>query len=504
MSPAGASCSLLRSRLHAGVSLASAVAALALAVPAAAQTAQGEDSRLRLDPGVDRRSSVAERQAVESTEIPTRITLDGETYPVRDDPDNMARALYLSVERKKWPDVRRFLPAYLALPGHDLMLVAWARGGLARAEGRLKAAERAYRAVLAIQPDFLPARLELGRVLFENRKDREALRLFRDIRRELAAEGNKAAGVRATVDTFVAVLDRRRGWQGTMAIGPSYSSNLNQTSASQTCLLLDDEGACLIDRTMPAAIRGTGINYEGSGVRRVPLAGHGGILARGLLYGDIWPAHGEFSQATISTQIGYDHQTATRSLTLSPTFDAATLGRHLLYTATGVRAEAMATISPSTTLRLDVSRRAFDYPGAGFDDLDGALIEASVTGWLALPRGWTLFGGLEAGDKDADEGPNAYRHVGARVGLAHAFSDWADVTLIASARRRTHRAYSELLEATRRDREANLTAVIRMPKLRFAGLSPNILLQHNRVKSNVDWLYSFRRTSAAIRLEHVF
>jgi hypothetical protein len=477
---------------------------LALAVPAAAQTARGEDNRLRLDPGVDRRPSVAERQAIESTEPPASITLDGETYSVRNDLDDMGRALYLSVERKNWPDVRRFLAAYLALLGHDPMLVAWARGGLARAEGRLKAAERAYRAMLAIQFDFLPARLELGRVLFENRKDWEALRLFRDIRDELATQGDKAAGVRATVDTFVAVLDRRRGWHGTIAVGSGFSSNLNQTSASQTCLLLDEDGACLIDRTMPAAIGGTGINYEGSLARRVPLAGQGGILARGLLYGDTWPAHGEFSQATISAQIGYDHQTATRTLTLSPTFDAATLGRDLLYTAAGVRAEAMVTTSPSTTLRLDVSRRTFDYRGAGFDDLDGALTEASVTGWLALPKGWTMFSGIEAGDKDADEGPNAYRHIGARLGLAHVFSDWADVTLIASARRRTHRAYSELLEATRRDREANVTAVVRLPKLRFAGLSPNILLQHNRVKSNVDWLYSFRRTSAAIRLEHGF
>ncbi|WP_235528384.1 hypothetical protein [Sphingomonas sp. Leaf231] len=94
--------------------------------------------------------------------------------------------------------------------------VAWSpgRGGLARSEGRLVEAERRYRAVLAIQPDFLPGRLELGRVLFEDRKDREASALFRAIRTDLAAAVETAAGVRATVDTFIAALDRRRGGQG--------------------------------------------------------------------------------------------------------------------------------------------------------------------------------------------------------------------------------------------------------------------------------------------------
>lgn len=486
-----------------------ALTAILLAAPAHAQTARGEDNRLRLDPGIDRRATARERRAIEGTEppdgiAPDRITIDGRDYTVGNTLDDLGRALYLSVDRKAWGDVRRFLPAYLALAGHDPMLVAWARGGLARGDGRLAEAERQYRALLAIQPDFLPGRLELGRVLFEDRKDRDALTLFRAIRADLAAQGEQAAGVRGTVDTFLAVLDRRRGWQGMIAVGPGYSSNLNQTSASQTCLLVGADGACLIDRTLPPAIAAAGINVEGSASRRVPLKGHGGMLARAFVYGDTWPGHGAFNQATLTAQVGYDHQTARRSLTLSPTIDVASFGRNLLYTAPGLRGEAVFTPSPATALRLEVARRRFDYRGTGFDDLDGPLTEANVTGWLSALPGWTLFGGVDAGDKRADDGANAWRHFGGRLGVAHGFSDWADVTLIASARRRDHRAYSELLDAVRRDRETNLTAVVRVPRLGFAGLTPNILLQHNRVKSNVDWLHSFRRTAASIRLEHAF
>lgn len=476
---------------------------LVLAPPVVAQSARSDDNRLRLDPGIDRRTTPQERAAIERSEPADRITIDGQVYTVGNTPDDLGRALYLSVARKNWADVRRFLPPYRTLTGHDPMLVAWARGGLARSEGRLVEAERQYRALLAIQPDFLPGRLELGRVLFENRKDREAKRLFAAIRQELVSQGERAAGVRRTVDTFLTVLKRRDGWQGMIAAGPSYSSNLNQTSASQTCLLVGADGVCLIDRTLPPAIASVGLNVEGSISRRIALKGQGGLLARAFVYGDIWPGHGAFDQATLTAQIGYDHQTARRSLTLSPTIDVAGLGSRLLYTAPGLRAEAMVTPTPATALRLEIARRVFDYR-RGFNDLDGALSEATLTGWWSRPRGWTLFGGVEAGDKRAPERANAYRYVGARLGVVHGFADWAELTVIGSVRQRDYRSYSALLDAVRHDREANLTAVLRLPKLHLAGLTPNILLQHNRVMSNVDWLYSFRRTAASIRLEHAF
>ncbi len=131
-------------------------------------------------------------------------------------------------------------------------MVAWARGGLARSEGRLVEAERRYRAVLAIQPDFLPGRLELGRVSFEDRKDREASALFRAIRTDLAAAVETAAGVRATVDTFIAALDRRRGGQGRDRDRPRLQQQ-PQPDLRQPDLPAGGRGRHLPDRPDPAA-----------------------------------------------------------------------------------------------------------------------------------------------------------------------------------------------------------------------------------------------------------
>ncbi|TGX48757.1 DUF560 domain-containing protein [Sphingomonas gei] len=482
--------------------------AAAVCAPADAQTVGGQDTRLRLDQGIDRRSADREARLLDDADDlsapPTSIEINGTTYTVSNDVNEMGQALYVSVMRRVWPDVRRFLKAYLALEAHDPMLVLYAKGALARQAGDLRAAEGHYRAIVDIRADFVPGQLELARILFENRKDRDALRAFRQTRAVLAAQGDQAAGVVRTVDDFLRALEQRRGWQGYFAIGPGYSSNLNQSSAGYACLLAADDGTCLIDRTMPAPIKSAGINFEGTINRRVPLGGNSGISGRALVFGDIYPGNGDFSQATLTTQLGYDYRTAKASLTLSPTFDLGTFGPEVLYGATGFRAEAMYTLSRALAVRIEASRKTLRYRQAAYAVHDGGLTEAYLTGWYALPKGWTLFGGPDFLDKNADDPADGYRQYGARVGLNKQFGAAINVLLIASYRVRDQDAYSALLEAKRRDREQNYTAILKIPALKFAKLMPSLLVQHNRVNSNVGWLYSYRRTTASMRLEYAF
>lgn len=108
--------------------------------------------------------------------------------------DVLGRAVYLSIERQQWPQARHYFGRYTALAGHDPMLTAYANGGLARADGDLDRAERYYRELLAIQPDFLPDRLELARVQFENRKNREAMHAFQQISTGLSPSDAQAMG----------------------------------------------------------------------------------------------------------------------------------------------------------------------------------------------------------------------------------------------------------------------------------------------------------------------
>lgn len=482
-------------------------ATLALAPPAGAQVDNGRDTRLRLDQQLDRRRSADDRRTLEAAEgegAPSTIVIDGQSYTVKPTVDDVGKALYIAFGRKQWRDVDRFLATYRKLEGHDAALVLYAEGAVARNAGRLAEAERCYRDLLAIKPDFLPGRLELARVLFENHKDRDARRAFASLRADLETQGPRAEGVLRSVNTFAAALERRNGWQGNLALGPSYSTNVNQSSESYACLLSMDDGTCLIDRKVPDAIKATGISFEGVVNRRMPLAGHGGLRARAIVFGDIYPGHHRYSQGTVIARLGYDHQTARDQLAISPSFELGSLGSSVLYRAWGANAEWTHTFSPRITGRLEANYRRFDYTLSGYQSQSGPLADISLTGWYGLSPSLTLFAGVDLAGKTTPGFDEGYRQWGGRLGASKAFGQSANLFLMGSYRRRNNRSYSALFATTRKDDQYNVTAIASAPALRFAGLVPELVVQYARVGSTVDWLYSYQRTSVALRLGRTF
>jgi len=486
---------------------------LALAVflwtaPAAAQTTSGQDTRLRLEQQFDRQRADREERALEEAQSlegdTSSLTIDGETYAVGNNVDDLGRALYVSVMRKQWRDVRLFLGAYQILAGHDPMLVEYALGALAREKGDLAKAERHYRALLAIRADFVPGRLELARALFDNHQDREAERTFRAAREVLANDGPQAQGVIGTLDAYLGALRRRRSWQGSLAAGPGYSSNLNQSSASYNCLLATDDGTCLVDRKVPDAIAATGVNFEATLARDVPLGGHGGLRARAIVFGDIYPGHHDYSQTTATFRLGYQHQTVRNAISVSPSFEIGSLGSSVLYKAPGLNTEWTHTVSLRALFRVEGNYRDFRYNDAAFAAQNGPLTDAAITGWYSLAPTLTVFGGADFTGKDTDSLVEAYRQWGGRLGINKAFGDGASLFLMGSYRYRRHRAYSELFEARREDRQFNVIGIVRMPILKLGSLIPEIVVNYNRVNSNIDWLYSYRRTTVSLRLSYAF
>lgn len=489
-----------------GFGFAGALLAAACPSPALAQQAGSGDTRLRLDQTVERHRTEAETRVRDATDRldPTSVEIDGTVYAVGGNVSDTGAALYVSIMRRRWPNVRRFLAAYRALPGHEDGLILYAEGCLAREAGDMAGAQRAYRALVAVQPDLLPGRLELARVLFVDRRDREAAQVFGEVRTALLAQGDKAAGVVRTVDTFLAALRKRRSVQGMVSFGPEYSSNLNQSSASYTCLIPGASGDCLLDRQVPDPIASRGINVEGNATLRLPLAGHGGIGGRALAFGDLFPGSGRYSQAALSLYAGYDHRTAATALVLAPSFDLGTLGGQRLYDAWGLHGEYSRSFGARTLVRVEANVHDFTYRRDGYRDYDGRQADAWLTGFRTLPQGWTVFGGPDLLDKSAGDPVNAYRQYGARLGLDKAIGRAVDLLLTTSLRRRDYGAFSPLLDARRRDTEQSYTMLARIPGVRLAGLSPSLLVQHSRVGSTVNWLYSYRRTSVSLRVDHVF
>jgi hypothetical protein len=478
-----------------------ALALLALAGMARAQS--DEDTRLRLNQDLDRKAAEREAKALEETSTSV-LVIDGRAYSVGSGADEVGKALYLSLSRRQWPDARRFLKIYGALPDRDLMLLRYAEGLLARQDGDLGAAERALRDLLALRPQFLPGRIELARVLFENQHDREALTAFQAILTDLPADDPRAAGVRRSVEGFIAALGQRRGWRGSLALGPGYNTNVNQASGSYACLLPGPEGLCFFDRKTPDAIGAATVGFEAAVNRRLPLRGSSGLSLRGLAYGELYPEEGRYNQATLVLQAGFDHRSVRVSFGLAPSLDLGTLGWTRLYDAPGAHGEVSRAIGPSTLVKLEGDYKILRYRQPAFTALDGAQASLFFTAWRGLAGGWTVFGGFDLLDKDADLAVNAYRQAGLRLGVATPTVRGVNAGLFASGRRKRWSAVNETLQARRRDDEQNLTAILRAPRLRVAGLTPSLTLQYAKVASSIDWLFSYEKVAASLKLERVF
>lgn len=468
-----------------------------------------QDTSLRLNQSIEYRANQQERELLKD-ELPgdgsaPLLTIDGQAYRVGNNLDELGRAVYLSIERQQWSMAEDYLRRYDALPGRDPMLVAYANGALARADGNLAQAERYYRDLLAMQPDFLPGRLELARVLFENRKDRDAEQAFAQIASHLSPSDARAMGLGKTVDSFVQALDNRESWQGSLAIGPTWNDNLNQSSESTvTYELATDEGIYRVERTLPEAVSAHGVDYEATLNKRVAISGHHGVFMRSLLYGQAYEEQSKYNEGTVITNTGYSYHDARNQYAVGPSYEFNTLGDNAMYSAWGLRGEWLHTLSATRMFKLEGDYKDMVYKHAINANFDGGIGSVYATLWQALPNRWTLFGGLDLTDRRSQDKTAAYWQKGVRLGFAKDFDIGVSAVLFASYRKRQYAAYSAFLDARRNEDEQGYTFILRAQRLAVYDVVPSLTVKYNKVHSNIDWLYAYDKNSVSLKLEKQF
>lgn len=480
-----------------------------LVLLAAPAMSADQDTNLRLNQTIEYRANEQERELLKDEQPNGHdaplLTIDGQTYSVGNNLDELGRALYLSIERRQWAAAAEYLKRYSALPGHDAMLVAYANGALARNDGHLEQAESDYRQLLAMQADFLPGRLELARVLFENRKDREAHTAFQQISSGLSPADAQAMGLGKTVDSFLQALDNREAWQGSFAIGPTWSDNLNQSSESTvTYRMVTPDETYYLKRSLPKAVSAHGVDYEGTLNKRIALSGHHGVFARALLYGQAYDAQSKYNESTLTTNAGYSYHDGRNQYSVGPSFEFNSIGDNAMYDAWGLRGEWLHTLSATRLFKLEGEYKDMAYKHDINTNNDGATRSVYATLWQALPQRWTLFGGVDITDRDAQDRTVAYLQKGLRLGVAKDFEVGASAVLFASYRKRQYDAYSSIFDARRNDNEQAYTFILRAPRLAVYDLIPSLTVKYNKVQSNVDWFYSYDKNSVSLKLEKAF
>ncbi|TEA78865.1 surface lipoprotein assembly modifier [Allopusillimonas ginsengisoli] len=466
-----------------------------------------DDTRRLQQQRIERQAFEQERGLLQEAEVEASgktpgLRADEQTYAVERNASDLGQALYLSLQHHQWPTAQSFLAEYVQLPDQDPLLVHYAQGALARAHGQLELAEAEFRALLYLQPDFLPARLELARVMFENAKEREAEQAFSEIYRAIGSADINAAGVRRTIATYLAALEKRRAWTSTLSVGSRWSDNINRSSASRTCLVPGDSGVCYIERELPKQIKAFGSDVEASLQRRFPLKQHHGLYLRAQADATRYRHHTQYNEASISAQAGYSYRDAGQQILVGPAVTHYQWGKRALYDTWGLHAEWRSTPSDRSMIKMEGDYQITRYRQNAYAQyFDGAALSLYATYFRSTASGVTLFAGLDAEASRARADVQRYQQTGMRVGSAFQAQGYT-ATAFASYRYRRYGAYNPLLEARRHDNEQGYTMVLTAERWKVAGFVPSLTLRHHKVRSNVGWLYSYDRNEVSVKLEY--
>ncbi|WP_133405989.1 porin family protein [Parashewanella tropica] len=475
--------------------------------------ANDEDTQLRLEQqaeqGLQKKEQAILQDEMAREARDSKLTINGRTYHVNNNVNELGRALYLAVQHKMWPAVKEFLPRYQAIVTHDLMLVLYAEGGLARHAGNLTQAENKYRQLLILKPDFILAKLELARVLFENHKNNEAAKQFAEIEKFIPKYDPKTQGVQATIAAYSKAIRNRDEWHGFFSFGPSFDSNINQASG-------------LTDRvlTSPFVTPSMGVGIETSLERRWSLSNHNGIQWRTLLfasnyYGESYVTlvdrrnkklrdHSEFSQGTYITKLGYSYKEAKNQLFIAPLFELKLLDKKAFFTSVGLTAEWLRFISPTTMMKLELNYKKQEFIKPDLRLQNGIDFSSYFTLWKRVSDKLTMFGGMDYSQKRARDTNFNSDNFGLRLGLSYPLTDGINTTVFSSFRNQSFKGYNAFFRDTRKDNTQNYTIIVKAPKHEFAGLVPSLQLNYGRSQSSHAVLYSFDKHAVHFKLEKQF
>ncbi|MNJ51758.1 hypothetical protein D3C77_470720 [compost metagenome] len=312
-------------------------------------------------------------------------------------------------------------------------------------------------------------------------------------------------GLGKTVGSFIQALDHREDWQGSFAIGPIWSDNLNQSSESSfTYRMETSEGTYLITRALPKAVSAHGADYEGTLNKRVAISGHHGVFMRSLLYGQAYDKQSKYNEGTLINNVGYSYHDARNQYAFGPSFEFNTIGDDAMYSAWGLRGEWIHNLSATRMFKLEGDYKDMAYKHDINSNLDGDVSSVYATLWQALPRQWTLFGGMDLTDRNSQDRTAAYLQKGLRLGVAKDFDIGVSAVLFASYRKRQYDAYSAILDGRRNEDEQSYTFILRAPRLAVQDIVPSLTIKYNKVESNIDWLYSYDKNSISLKLEKQF
>lgn len=416
---------------------------------------------------------------------------------------NLPQALYTAVQQGEWEKARRLLSAYEKEPQADQNLLRYAKAKLAWNDGEYTSSIKGLQKLVEDNPRFMLGRLELGKALFLDYQNQEAIQQFQTAKSFIDPQNPQQQGVLQTIQLFEQALQRRDAWTGMFSIGYTHGSNLNQSPHKKECQTFTfGEVSFESCRQTPPPIAASGWHYEANIQRRFSLTGHHGVSLNALAFGDSYPHAQAYSQHYAGADIAYSYKNVKHEWRIGPKVERVWQGGKIDHSAYGGEASWQYDITPRTTTFISASQLYQQYQESPIAErYNGLRTRFNVMLWQSLSDTWTLAAGVSTVRQAAKDSVLAYRENTAQLGVFKRFGEVAHLMVQGFLSKRKYDKFDSLLEKRRQDTRLRLIASLKLPKLQVMGFYPSIVWEYEHNKSNVDWLYSYNNRQIGLRLE---
>lgn len=416
---------------------------------------------------------------------------------------SLPQVLYVAVQQGEWEKVRALLSAYEKEPNADQNLLRYAKAKLIWEEGEYTQSIMGLQKLVEDNPRFILGRLELGKALFLDQQNQEAIRQFQIARSFIDPQNPQQQGVLQTIQLFDQTLQRRDAWTGLFSMGYTYGTNLNQTPYKKDCQVFTfGEVSFESCRQTPPPIAASGWHYEANIQRRFSIKGHHGLSINVLAFGDNYPHAQAYSQHYVGADIAYSYKNVKHEWRIGPKVERVWQGGKIDHSAYGAEASWQYDITPRTSTFVSVSQLYQPYQELSIAErYNGLRTRLSSMLWQSLGDTWTVVIGVGTTRQAAKDSVVAYRENTLQLGILKRFGTSAQLMVQGFLSKRKYDKFDSLLEKRRQDRRFRLIASLKLPKWQVMGFYPSIIWEYEHNKSNISWLYSYNNKQIGIRLE---
>nr|ELR5258097.1 DUF560 domain-containing protein [Providencia rettgeri] len=424
------------------------------------------------------------------------INLSGKTYTLRNNAQDLGQAIYLAINHRQFQDVQRLLKRYQALSDADPLLILFAKAEIEKSQNHYSQAIAYYQQILALSPQFLRVKLELARAYFEDNQNKESLALFQSLINDETLA--LPAGVQQTIQQFIGAIENRTAWTGSLSFGYKYNSNINQ--APNKDKVWQTPGGTW---KMANPIASSGLTYDASLSKIIPITGNHSLQIKGTSYGDRYPHYAEYSENTLSFAALYRFNNANTTVSLGPQLELKTVNEKRRYLGMGGRIDADYQFTPQVILTTSADYQQLHYQKP-YDSADGSRTALHMTGIYGITPNSSIFLGADATRVTTEVRSDNYDQLGARAGFYTVLTPDIHFLALATYRESQFGAFNYLLNVKRHDRETMYFARLNFPNYTLLTFTPYTSYRFRNNKSSADGIYSYHQHEVSVGLETRF